>query len=315
MRLAPFFLLASVLAAAAGESAALTQVKQSGTLRMGMYLGFEGLSFISKGEQLGLEVELAGLVCQELSTTLGREIKPEIVNQEWAQIVQELRAGKYDVAFSAVIPANLYAPHDIAYTRSYLDTGPVICCQEVDGKPTKPVTAEVASLAGKRVVVINDPAVRRALRRAGAFVAADSGKTELERTFPLVATQQAMKEAGNTGATIEIAEIIQLDEMPSIYKMLAIGEVDAGVIDLGIIWWVANDSERWAKKIHAFNTPIGPYIYSAVVRAEDADLRDALDAAIASALTKPAYLEVIKRWHGGAMPGWKLEPAAFLTAK
>ncbi|MBA3684628.1 MAG: transporter substrate-binding domain-containing protein [Planctomycetes bacterium] len=296
-------------AALTAESAALTQIKQDGRIRMGMYLGFEGLSFIQKGKKVGLEVELAQLVCEELSKDLGREVQPEIVNQEWAQIIQELRNGKYHTAFSAVIPAQLYATFDVAYTRSYLDTGPVICCQEKDGGPGKAVTAKVASLADKRVVVINDPAVRRALRRCGVYVPADDGKTDLEHSFPKAATEAAVLD--KAAGLIAVKELLQIDEMPVIYKMLAEGEVDAGVIDLGIIWWVANDSERWAARIYAFDKPIGPYIYSAVTRSEDADLSKLLDAAIGRAKASPRYQEILKRWHGGADPNWKLAAEAF----
>lgn len=302
----------AALGSLAAESTALTQVKQDGRIRLGMYLGFEGLSFIQKGERLGLEVEMAKLVCQELSKDLGQDIQPEIVSQEWAQIIQELRNGKYHAAFSAVIPAALYAHYNVGYTQSYLDTGPVICCQEQEGQPTRGVTAHVGSLAGKRVVVINDPAVRRVLRRAGVYVPADEGKSDLERSFPKAATEAVLKEMGAGVPLIAVQEILQLDEMSAIYRLLADGAVDAGVIDLGIIWWVSTDSPRWAKKIFAFSEPVGPYIYSATTRAEDADLLAALDKAIARLRLSPRYAEIIKQWHGGSSPNWKLAPGDFL---
>ncbi len=295
------------------ENEALQQIKQDGKIRLGMYLNFEGLSFSQRGETIGLEVSLADLMCKELSKELGREIEPEIVNQEWAQIVQELRAGKYHAAFSAVIPSSLYSPLNINYTQAYLETGPVICCQEVDGNPAKEVTAEVSSLANKRVVVINDPAVRRVLRRAGVYVPADEGKTDAARFFPKAETEAEMAKAGATGELIPVTEILQLDEMPVIYKMIADGEVDAGVIDLGIIWWVANDSRRWSKKIHAFPEPVGPYIYSAVTRAEDADLNDILNTAISRMKKSSEYEAIIKKWHGSEIPNWGLTPADFLN--
>ena len=295
----------------ASDSAALQQIKQDGKLRLGMYLGFEGLSFSQRGKNIGLEVSLADLLCEELSKDLGREVKAEIVNQEWAQIVQELRAGKYHAAFSAVIPSSLYAPQNVNYTQAYLDTGPVICCQKVDGKPSKPVTAELASLADKKVIAINDPAVRRVLRRAGVYVPGDDGKTDLERAFPKAATEAELSKAGIKAELIAVKEITQLDEMPEIYRKLAEGEVDAGVIDLGIIWWVANDSERWSKKIHAFPKPVGPYIYSAVTRSEDADLSTALDTAIGRMKKSEKYAAVLKQWHGGKFE-WSLAASDFL---
>lgn len=297
---------------AAADSATMTQIKQDGRIRLGMYLSFEGLSFVQKGKQVGLEVELAKLVCDEMSKDLGVAIAPEIVNQEWAQIIQELNSGKYQAAFSAVIPSALYGSANILYTSSYLDTGPVICTQERDGKPAKPVTADVKSLRDKVVVVINDPAVRQVLRHCGVYVPADEAKTSLETSFPLAETKAAMARAGKQGELIPVKEIRQLDEMPAIYKLIADGDVDAGVIDLGIIWWVSNSSERWSKHIVAFSTPVGPYIYSAVTRAADTDVRDALDRAVLKVRKSPAYGEVLKQWHGGFLHDWKLTSNDFL---
>ena len=181
----------------------------------------------------------------------------------------------------------------------------------MDGKPSKPVTAELASLADKKVIAINDPAVRRVLRRAGVYVPGDDGKTDLERAFPKAATEAELSKAGIKAELIAVKDITQLDEMPEIYRKLAEGEVDAGVIDLGIIWWVANDSERWSKKIHAFPKPVGPYIYSAVTRSEDADLSTALDTAIGRMKKSEKYAAVLKQWHGGKFE-WSLAASDFL---
>ncbi len=89
------------------------------------------------------------------------------------------------------------------------------------------------------------------------------------------------------------------------------GKVDAGVIDLGIIWWVANDSRRWSKKIVAFPEAIGPYIYSAVTREQDTDLGELLDKAIARMLKNPKYAEIFKKWHGAGILNWNLSAADF----
>ena len=245
-----------------------------------------------------------------LNESKGHPPKGEIVNQEWGQIVPELNNGKYHAIFSALIPAPAYSSSNILYTRSYLDTGPVICCQEMDGKPAKDVTAEVASLRDKVVVVINDPAVRRALRNAGVFVPADEAKTDPEASFPKALTEKAV--LTSKAALIPVKEIRQLDEMPAIYELLASGKVDAGVIDLGIIWWVSTDSDKWAKRITAFTKPVGPYIYVAATRAADGDLRDALDKAIVVVRASPAYAELLKHWHGGVTPDWKLTAEDFL---
>ena len=293
------------------DGPALTAIKQDGKIRVGMYLGFEGLSFTEKGENQGLEVELVTLLTDELSEQLKTPIKVEIIDQEWSQIIKVLRDGKYDIVFSAVIPSQLYNSYNIIYTQSYLDTGPVITSQRKDKESATGVAAGVGSLAGKRVVVINDPAVRKVLREAGVYVLGDVGKTDLETAFPLSATEDAVKHKGGAQPLVSVKEIIQLDDMATIYKMIADGEVDAGVIDLGIIWYVANESRRYSKKIFAYDKPVGPYIYSAVTRAEDKDLRDILDAAIVNVKAKPQYKAILAHWHSTSF-NWNLKPEDFL---
>ncbi len=309
---AALILLGLPMDSRAAESETLARIKQDGQIRIGMYLSFEGLSFKERGKLTGLEVALTDILAEELSKDLGMEIKPVIVDQEWSQIIKVLRDGKYDVVFSALIPSPMYARYNVRYSRSYLDTGPVVCCQEKDGQPAKDVTVDASSLADKRVVVINDPAVRRVMRRAGIYVPADEGKENLERVFPKSETEAEMERAGKTVPLIPVKEILQIDEMPVIYKLIADGEVDAGVIDLGIIWWVANDSKRWAKRIHAFSKPIGPYIYSAVTRAEDEDLGGLMDKAVAGMLENPKYVEICKQWHGTEVFNWGLTAEDFL---
>lgn len=294
------------------ESEVLAQIRQDGRIRLAMCLGLEGLSFQQGGKRLGLEVELANLLCEELSVELGKAVKPEIVNQEWGQLVQALRDRKCHAVFSALVPNPLYSRHKVSYTRSYLDTGPVICCQEVDGKPAKDVGDNVASLAMKRIVVINGPAARAVLRLAGVYVPHDQDKTDLERAFPKSATEAALLKAGTSVPLVPVREIIQLDEMPAVYAMIASGEVDAGVIDKAGIWWVSTESRRWAGKIHAFPTPVGPYIYSAMTRKEDADLTALLEKAVTRMLKSPMYAEACKRWHGEQVFSWGLSPADLL---
>ena len=294
----------------AADGPAMTEIKQDGKLRLGMYLGFEGLSFKQRGRTMGLEVEMAKLVSMEMTKVVGRPIEAEIVNQEWGQIVPELNNNKYHAIFSALIPTPAYNTANLLYTQSYLDTGPVICTQRVNGKAAKEITEDVASLKDKVVVVINDPAVRRALRNAGVYVPADQGKTDAESSFPKDLTDKAVATSG--APLIPVKEIRQLDEMPAIYDLLATGKVDAGVIDLGIIWWVSTDSEKWSKQIIAFTKPVGPYIYCAATRAADGDLRDALNQSITVVRGTPAYADLIKKWHGGVDPAWNLTAADFV---
>ncbi len=297
--------------ACADESATLSQIKQDGKIRLGMYLSFAGLSFKQRGKLTGLEVGLSEMLCDELSHDLGIKIMPEIVNQEWSQIVQRLRDGKYHAIFSALIPSPLYNRYKVRYSRSYLDTGPVICTQEIDGRPAKDVTGAVNSLINKRIVVLNDPAVRRVMRRAGIYVPRDDGSVEIERNFPKSETEAEIERSGKEVPLIPVKEVIQVDEMPFIYKLIAEGAVDAGVIDLGIIWWVANNSKRWSKRIIAFPEPIGKYIYCVITRSEDADLGDLIDKAVSRMIENPRYSQLCKKWHGNKIFKWNMEATDF----
>ncbi len=294
------------------SSDVINRIKSDGNLRLGMYLGFEGLSFRERGKVVGLEVELARLLCEEVSVELGKRIEPEIVNQEWSQIIKVLRDEKYDAVLSAVIPNPMYDRYQVRYTQSYLDTGPAICCREVDGQPANNITSSVESLADKRIVVINDPAVRRVLRLSGVYVPGDEQETDLERKFPKEVTESYLRQMGISKPLIAVREIVQIDEMPIIYDMISSGSVDAGVIDLGIIWWVSATSPRWSRKIFAFDDPIGPYIYSVTTRSEDLELGELLNRAVGRMLRNPKYAEICQRWHGNEVFQWNLKPESFL---
>lgn len=292
----------------------LQRVANDGHLRIGMYLGFEGLSYRERGKLVGLEVEVAELITHVIAKELTVPVEPQIVNQEWSQIIKVLRDKKYDVVISAVIPSPLYESYGIRYSSSYLDSGPTICCQEVDGKPRAGLTENVACLKGKSIVVINDPAVRSALRSQGIYVEADENATDLERCFPKSETLRVM---GATGPKdlVPVSSIIQLDDMPKIYELIGSGEVDAGVIDLGIIWSVSENSKRWAKKIYAFSEPIAPYIYCAVTRKEDEQLGKAIENAVQTAIQSQEYAQILKKWHGPKVFHWGLSAEDFLQSR
>ncbi len=99
--------------------------------------------------------------------------------------------------------------------------------------------------------------------------------------------------------------------MPIIYDMISSGSVDAGVIDLGIIWWVSANSPRWSRKIFAFDEPIGPYIYSVTTRSEELELGELLNRAVERMLRNPKYAEICQRWHGNRVFRWNLKPESF----
>ncbi|MFO0923267.1 MAG: transporter substrate-binding domain-containing protein [Pirellulales bacterium] len=297
-----------------GDRELLKRIANDGNLRIGMYLGFEGLSYRDRGKLVGLEVEVAELITHVIAKELAVPVEPQIVNQEWSQIIKVLRDKKYDVVISAVIPSPLYESYGIRYSSSYLDSGPTICCQEVDGKPREGLTESIASLRGKSIVVINDPAVRSALRSRGIYVEGDENATDLERCFPKSETLRIMGDS-DSKELVPVSSIIQLDDMPKIYELIGSGEVDAGVIDLGIIWSVSENSKRWAKKIYAFSEPIAPYIYCAVTRQEDEKLGKAIENAVQTAIHSEEYAQILKKWHGPKVFHWGLSADDFLRSR
>ncbi|MDP6925413.1 MAG: transporter substrate-binding domain-containing protein [Candidatus Scalindua sp.] len=296
------------------EGPALKEIWETGKLRLGMYLNFEGLSFKVRGRLQGLEVEAANLLVEELSKIVDRKLELEIVDQEWSQIIKVLKDRKYHAVFSALIPNSMYDRYFVRYTRPYLSTGIVIVAPARDGVPQGNITEDVSSLREKRIIVINDPAARRVMRRAGIYVLGDDGQEEMSMYFPQEETRRQM-EGGKRLAErhgqnyvepdmIPVKQILQIDEMPVIYDMLARGEVDAGIIDLGIIWWVGTLSRRYAKRIHVFRKCVGPFIYSAVTNNEDEDLHVIIDKAIACMIKNPKYKQIVMKWHGDQWWDW-----------
>ncbi|HSI59954.1 MAG TPA: transporter substrate-binding domain-containing protein [Ideonella sp.] len=94
-RLAAFAL--AVLAASAGAADLLDEVKQRGTLRIGVEGTYPPFNFKDdKGQLTGFDVEIA----EALAGKLG--VKPEFTTTEWSGILAGLQAGKYDVIVNQV---------------------------------------------------------------------------------------------------------------------------------------------------------------------------------------------------------------------
>ena len=242
------------------EVTTLARVKKTGKLRIGVYLQFKGLSFMRDGKPAGLDIALAKLMCEKLSEEVEAKIEPEFVSVKWVDIVRDLRGKRFDVVFSALIPSPEYGKYRVTYSSPYLVTGPVVCCQSVNGKPKGGLDGKVASLKDKRIVIINDPAARKALRCAGVYVPDDSGKLKTNKiSFPLTLTRRAMSNAGEIKPTVPVKQVIQLENIDKIYQMLAGGKVDAGVIDLPIVWWASRFSGKYRNKIHVFRNLVANY--------------------------------------------------------
>ncbi len=277
----------------------LARVKKRGKLRIGVYLQFKGLSFMQDGKPAGLDIALAKLMCEKLSEEVDAKVEPEFVSASLVDIVRDLRKKKYDVIFSALIPSPEYSKYRVTYSTPYLITGPAVCCQAVDGVPKGGIDGKVASLKNARIVIIDEPAAREALRRAGIYVPADQGKLKTPNiSFPLTLTRRVMNRAGEINPTVPLKQIIQLGNIDEIYRMLAAGKVDAGVIDLPIVWWASHFSEKYRGKIHVFRDLVAQYDYVAVTRNEDQSLSIAVDKAIRTMRQTEQYRNLCRKWQG-----------------
>ena len=88
---------ASFTAAAAHAADLLDQVKQSGTLRIGLEGTFPPFdSKAPSGELVGFDVDIAKAVAAKLG------VKPVFVTTEWSGIIAGLQAGKFDVIVNQV---------------------------------------------------------------------------------------------------------------------------------------------------------------------------------------------------------------------
>ncbi|CAH2805055.1 MAG: ABC transporter, substrate-binding protein (cluster 3, basic aa/glutamine/opines) [uncultured Paraburkholderia sp.] len=88
---------ASFTAVAAHADDLLDQVKQRGTLRIGLEGTFPPFnSKVPSGELVGYDVDIARAVTAKLG------VKPEFVTTEWSGIIAGLQAGKFDVIVNQV---------------------------------------------------------------------------------------------------------------------------------------------------------------------------------------------------------------------
>ncbi|MGS1003750.1 cystine ABC transporter substrate-binding protein [Burkholderia glumae] len=88
---------ASLVAATAHAADLLDQVKQRGTLRIGLEGTFPPFNSKSpQGDLVGYDVDIAKAVAAKLG------VKPEFVTTEWSGIIAGLQAGKFDVIVNQV---------------------------------------------------------------------------------------------------------------------------------------------------------------------------------------------------------------------
>lgn len=237
------------------EPPLLTQVKAARTLRVGVWHGFRGLNFRhpKTGAIVGMEVELLA----ELGRALG--VKIEMVDAAWVDLPKKLKRREFDLLFCALIPSSDY--RGIRYSAPYLDMGLVTMRRAGDES-----VVSAASLTGKTVGIIADPAARKALR----------------------------------DCKIEPAELREVYD-DDYYDPVADGTYDGFIIDLPIVHWCATDPDSpWHGRIETVGDPITEWIYCAAVRDDPsaASLLEAVDEAIAALKGSPRYRQVVEHWQG-----------------
>jgi ABC-type amino acid transport substrate-binding protein len=86
-----------------------------GTLRTGTYLVNPPFEFVSKGKNVGFEVDLLNEVASRLS------LKPVFVNTTWEAILRELQDGKYDCIVGG-ITITPEQSRSLAWSTPYMTT-------------------------------------------------------------------------------------------------------------------------------------------------------------------------------------------------
>jgi ABC-type amino acid transport substrate-binding protein len=237
------------------EPPLLERIRQARTLRAGVWHGFRGLNFRhpQTGKVVGMEAELL----EEIGSSLG--VKVEMVDAPWVDLPKKLKRKEFDLLFCALIPSPDY--RGIRYSASYLDMGLVAMRRAGDQSVTS-----AASLSGKTVGIIADPAARQAL----------------------------------IDCRIEPAELREVYD-DDYYDPVADGVYDGFIIDLPIVHWCATDpASPWHGRIETVGEPITKWIYCAVVRdhPSTATLLDAVDEAILALKASPRYRQIVERWQG-----------------
>jgi ABC-type amino acid transport substrate-binding protein len=126
--------------------------------------------------------------------------------------------------------------------------------------------SSAASLTGRTVGIIADPAARQAL----------------------------------VDCAIEPSDLREVYD-DDYYDPVADGVYDGFIIDLPIVHWCATDpASPWHGRIETVGEPITQWIYCAAVRDDPSaeSLLEAVDAEIARLKATPRYRSIVERWQG-----------------
>nr|WP_246135442.1 transporter substrate-binding domain-containing protein [Pararhodospirillum oryzae] len=241
-----------------------------------------GLSFRRQpdGALEGLDIEYARAFARWLG------VECTFMEHPWDQLTELLVAGRHpgeapaDVVWSALPPSASYGA--VAYSETYTWLPFVLARRKGDKR-----IADLASLEGKVVGLINDPAAFAVLEAAGVRWQANAHKA---------------------GGRVRLANLVAYSDQGRIHDCLANGIVDAFCVDLPIYHWACTAPDSpWHGRLEILpgNLAAQPYYYAVGVCADAASypLLKAINAFLAEFHHKPEREALERRWQGQAWPG------------
>jgi ABC-type amino acid transport substrate-binding protein len=227
----------------------LAAIRARGTLRVAIEPAFKGLSFRMKaGEPLrGLDVDYARAFAKSIG------VKVEFIEHPWDQCTELLQAGRRpgeaeaDLVWSALPPNAAYK--GVAFSESYTYLNYVLARRQGDER-----ISGLASLEGKVLGCINDPAAFAALEAAGL--------------------RWSKHSRGGPG-TVRLANLIGYSDQGVIHDALADGTVDAFAVDHPIFAWACYGKDSpWRGRIEILPQPLSaqPWFYAVGVADDPSSL-------------------------------------------
>ena len=109
------FLLVAVCGLAGAEAPQTTATLAPGVLRIGTYFVNPPFEYVSKGKNIGFEVDLMNEIARRL------HLRPLFVNTRWEVILQQMQDGRYDciVGGITITPARQQI---LAWSDPYMTT-------------------------------------------------------------------------------------------------------------------------------------------------------------------------------------------------
>jgi ABC-type amino acid transport substrate-binding protein len=155
-------------APAAERSGVLSDIRQTGVLRVGMEADAPPLHFINDRKQEdGFDFRLAGIIAEDLGAK-----RIQVVEADYEDLPDRLRAGEIDAIMAGYVPDPSIS--GVVWSNGYLDFGLCMIVQEGMVSTYK----SVKNLAGKRIAIYDDPAAERWVEQniPGAKISKFSGE-------------------------------------------------------------------------------------------------------------------------------------------